>query len=619
MFQSNLYLLLIFTLYLVNCFFWGKRLFKGLFRTHPYSFSEQIVYEFALGNIVLSAYFLILGALGMLFKWLLLPFYLVPIPFLLLSIGRLFRKYKTPKSSLVKVQNFINNYGLEVFSLVFLLFPIVSFLFLYPTAWDSLAYHLTLPKLYLEQHGLNFHIWFPESAYPIGVDSLFGMGEVLGDPRLSNFISFSFIPAICFYLVFGLRKLFSRKVLFLGLLIFLIRPSIYTVVSFSPQVDYPSAFYGLILGILLFRYLNQKKKVTLAFILIITIFSLLIKYTGLLILFSVVVTLLVDKIRSKEKVDIKLDNKFALVVITLLMLICTYWYGRNYVNTGNPVYPYLNAYFKNSEESEQIDVIKNVFLENRYWQESYGKILRREDTALDMTNIFEYFSIFIIVAILLYGALKKEKMISGLSLYSIAFLLPVSVAVGPLVRYYLPVYATISIVISYIFWQAIDKFTMLSIFLLGIILVFIFLQTDATIYRRYILYIDSPKAAWFSNFDIKYARTTLRNQDNWDGIEFVNQNLSPAKDKVLMTFDNRLYYLGVPSQFANPTIYFARAEDHDILGIYKQLKSEGITYLFENLNWDPTEATDIELYESFKAKYLKLIFSKGLVKIYQVK
>lgn len=61
-----------------------------------------------------------------------------------------------------------------------------------PTAWDSLVYHLTGPKLYMQAHRLHHDLDLPYLGFPQAGSMLFLWGLLIGGPQLSQLMHFTF-------------------------------------------------------------------------------------------------------------------------------------------------------------------------------------------------------------------------------------------------------------------------------------------------------------------------------------------------------------------------------------------------------------------------------------------
>jgi hypothetical protein len=62
-----------------------------------------------------------------------------------------------------------------------------------PTAWDSLVYHLTGPKLYIQAHGLTHDLDLPYLGFPAWGSMLFTWGMLLAGPSVAQLLHFTFM------------------------------------------------------------------------------------------------------------------------------------------------------------------------------------------------------------------------------------------------------------------------------------------------------------------------------------------------------------------------------------------------------------------------------------------
>ncbi len=62
-----------------------------------------------------------------------------------------------------------------------------------PTAWDSLVYHLTGPKLYIQAHGLTHDLDLPYLGFPAWGSMLFTWGMLLAGPGVAQLLHFTFM------------------------------------------------------------------------------------------------------------------------------------------------------------------------------------------------------------------------------------------------------------------------------------------------------------------------------------------------------------------------------------------------------------------------------------------
>jgi len=615
MITNNFTLVGFYLVYLLSAFSLGNLFFTKILKNFYFGNKiEERVFEFGVGNILLSLLFLYFGIFGILTGPIVILSYLIPaFLFIIIKNKRLVVGFG---KVLKKLGLFVKKEWWLIAFLLFTFYPIIPYLFLFPASWDPLAYHLTLPKIYIGQHSFPYFNWFPETAYPIGIESLFGFGEALGDARISNLIVFTFLVVTVIYITFGLRYRFDKKVLALAALIFLYKPILYTEVVFSPFVDYPFAFFGLLIAITLLKFIKKRKPEILAFLGMLIFFSFLVKYSGALIILATVTVLFVYFLANKIKITLKPINvnKLLLIVISASSLIPSiFWLVRNYIYAGNPIFPYLNSVFLADKIFEgDKGVIASIREVNALWRNSLDRILKHLDNVDDFTIIGERIFYYVLILVLGLGIFQKKKEIRYLSIFSLIILLSIGLLVGPLTRYYLPILPAAAIIFGYLFFIFFSKINLLKVAVLLLMIFSGLIQIDVTLFRMGLIFSNKSKSEWVSYFSYKKAQRLLEIQDNWKAIDYVNKNLDLQKDKLLVAFDNRLYYYKVPVVYVHPWAFFTKGSYQTSEGIYLTFKEMGATYFLESRSFGIPPGLDIDLYDSFKEKYLTTLHSPSL-------
>ncbi|CAK8714520.1 Dolichyl-phosphate-mannose-protein mannosyltransferase [Candidatus Electronema halotolerans] len=247
-----------------------------------------------------------------------------------------------------------------------------------PFSRDALIHHLQVPKLYL-QHGGMYEI--PElkfSYYPMNLDLLYLWALWLGSDILPKYIHAAFALATALLLHWHLRRRLSDSHAWLGALFFLSIPIIVKL-SITVYVDLGLVFFSTAALLLLFRWLETKRRRDLLLAGICCGLGIGTKYNGLLVLFILTFMLPILFIRTQEK---KQGTARPAVKATVLfcfaaLFAASPWLIRNAVWTGNPLYPLYNGFFSrissavseqqqvdadaNNEEAEQDSTVKGVF------------------------------------------------------------------------------------------------------------------------------------------------------------------------------------------------------------------------------------------------------------------
>lgn len=196
--------------------------------------------------------------------------------------------------------------------------------------WDSIAYHLAVPKMWLQAGQIEFISFIHHSNFPFVVDNLFVWGLVWGGQAGAKAFSWMFLVFGALAL-FGLaRGRFGVTAGLIAALLFVATP----VIVWEAGTAYIDVAHGLFAGLGAWFLLGPDRAgrwVLGGCLLGLAVGS---KYTGLQTLAAVAVFL--------PFVSLGADRiRLTALPILLSLVIGGGWYVRNAVNTGNPVYPFF--------------------------------------------------------------------------------------------------------------------------------------------------------------------------------------------------------------------------------------------------------------------------------------
>lgn len=223
---------------------------------------------------------------------------------------------------------------MPLFGLAFLFFAVL-YSFAPPVeGFDGLFYHLTVPSLWLRDGGLQLmnmpHYWFPSL-----MEGMFLWPLSLGFDSSAQFIHLAF-GLLSWLLVWDLtRKLFGARTAWWSIAIFMSMPSLPWLSAWA-YTDMGLVFYSLAaLSALLF----WRETDWMHWLLIcgaMSGFALGIKYTSFMLPLVILLFLFLWR-RNNKYSFLKTATMFA----GLAILAGGVWYLRNWIWTGNPVYPFV--------------------------------------------------------------------------------------------------------------------------------------------------------------------------------------------------------------------------------------------------------------------------------------
>ncbi len=206
-----------------------------------------------------------------------------------------------------------------------------------PADWDSLAYHLAVPKWWIEAGRITYIPFIHHSNFPFVVDNLFVWGERWGGESGAK----TFVAAIYglgMLAVFGLgRARYGVVAGFWAALAFAGVPAVLWE-SGTAYIDVANGLYGGLGLWFVARYLETSNRGELVLASVLLGLAVASKYTGLQTLFVAALGLGVFLLTLRDSRRALRASGF----LTLVALaIASPWYGRNVLNTGNPVYPFF--------------------------------------------------------------------------------------------------------------------------------------------------------------------------------------------------------------------------------------------------------------------------------------
>lgn len=633
--MANIFLVGYFGIFVLAVLGMG-RLVTWSLRLKFHNAVETVIVSYAFGSVVYSYFFHLLGFLHLLYGPLLIAGYALPAAlygYRVLAVERRWhqllkaRWWQWPQLRQPRVLG-------PWLLVVVMLFPLVPYMFLYPASWDVLAYHLPLPKFYLQLHHLPFVAWFAQTGFPIGIEALYGLGEAWREPRLSHLIHFSYIFATVSYLLFAGKQFWSVTTRWLAAGLFLFQPMLYSEAALSAFVDYPFAFFTLITVMTTVSFFYDRQRRTLLAVCLLAGFLPLIKFSGLLVSVSLVAVLGWQLVNSWRRP--RTEGKLGRVIRSMwlpggvAMGVPVVWFVRNYWFTRNPFYPFYNAFFKGlAYEPGGKEVMKDDILHNAFVAKMVENLWTTVDTPQDYVNLAAV--LFLIVGCgaclwLLRDRRIERRIIAQMSLVIFILLM---VTIGPLTRYVFFIVPLLSILIAVVVveWQPTSRLTKSivmqwghGIFVLAVMITAL-VQVDATFYTRQKIFVEVPKRQWLYFLNAQTARAMLYEQDNYRIQEFANQHLDPNHDKVLQLLDNRIYYLDIPNEFATTILGGYFTDPHTTTGeqAYQRIKADGFTHAIKLNAWGAHPVMKQEVFNSFYTEYLTPMATGSGVTLYQIK
>ncbi len=472
------------------------------------------MYQVAIFIGIYSYLIFFLGILGLLYKNILI---FSSIAYLLIVLFYYFRKISLRKIYYDKFS--FDKFSKFILSLLFIQ-VLVNLIGVFgpEIAFDSLWYHLTLPKLYLQNHSI-FHIpgnLLYYSDMPKGIEMLFISALTFNGEILAKLISFSFSILILFALYKLSNNFLSKKYSLLVCLVFYSN-LVVGWQSTTAYVDLGRTFFELMAFTQFYFWIKTKKDKFLLFSALMTGFSIAVKIGAFNSLFLFLFLILTISYARKEELYKIFLNLFKYILISVLVPLP--WFIFSYVNTGNPFYPLFSQISINFKSN--IAGLINVFL---YASDPINPIYLI--TIPLVIYFFKKFN-FIDKILVWYCLLSLSFWYINSQIGGTRFLMP-----------YLPVFSILVIItFTYIKSKSLKNYLILVLIFISIISI----SYRSMANRKYVPVIlgKETKSEFLVN-NLNYSFGDFYDTDN-----YFKDNIKP-QDKVLLFGFHNLYYADFP-------------------------------------------------------------------------
>ena len=590
----------------------GNKVIK-LFKYRFDGFLEGLIFSIGLGLGIVSYLVFLLAAVGLLYRWSCFLLLVLLLPIALWNVWKAgnisFIKQKLRRIRQLRNLSFFE-YSLLAILFIYILLCLLSSL-APPIDWDSLVCHLSIPKLWIKNHRAIHIPHIIASEYHLATENLYVLGMILASDITACMIIWLYSLLITLAVFAFCRKYFSAKVGILAASALYCTP-LFSAISSRPMVDISTAYYSFLGFYAFFVYLKSDNRKMLLLGSVMSGLAAACKHLGAIPF--MVLFILVTIVEIKRRKSLITSFKYIILFGFVFLLVLTPWFAKSYVYTGK----IINTWHPGALALLGQKDLKILTGYEKILKYGY-KLLR----FLLIDYVFERSAsktlwspgIFIMAFVPCLVFLKNvDKKIKYALIYSIMIILFQAVISQKFrfIRYMAPALIWLFICGSYTAYRLMKEFKALN----KIIQVLIILSVSFNII---------PIAKWtYQSLPVTFGMETKEDYIDrririYSVIDYANKNLD-ENAKIFIT-DRRGYYFDKPYVtktviFDNPLAakYKINDADEDIPRLLRKLKQKGVTHLFCNGNYPNTS---FEIMPEELKEYMKLVYSKGRVSLYE--
>ncbi len=487
--------------------------------------------------------------------------------------------------------------------------------------WDSMVYHLTVPKIYAQNHQIieivdDYHSYLPKQT-----DILFTISEIAGIKKSSKIIMFLFNLFLVGGIYVFTKKVWNKKAAIIATTIF------YTIPNST--IYQPTTYNDLALSSFLFfsiyAYVNARKNKKWFYVCGILLgFAAATKIIAIGMLGFFILLLLLDK---RSQILLKNRIIWICVIALITVAILSPWLIITAMQTGNPVYPFFYKIVGGHNWSPELD---------EFWDDlrqeygTGGSLKSFIFTPWTMTmNPMKYGSIygytplfFIFIPLMFVRKYKKEE---ALFILFIGYYMILWFILARDGRYIFPILAPCSIIAGISIIEIAKNKRRLVERAIWTILIIILLSNiffGGIINRNVIA----------NTIGIQNEAIYLQNHiQNYETVMWINGHLKNNNIKIFVANDDRTYYLEAEYLRGYPIIqgYINYVELGSSEALYMRLQKERITHIMLTRHKTDYEITLTpfpfkynelieDMFEELVTNHGKLLIEKNDVEVYEL-
>lgn len=487
------------------------------------------------------------------------------------------------------------------------------------TDWDSLAYHLAVPRIYLKHGGIHYISFTSHSNFPFLMEMLYVPGLSLGLPIASKLMHY-WTGVLLVLLVGALAgERFGHRA---GLLAALGLASIPLVLweAGTAYVDLAAALYTAAAVYYILQYQARPSSAVAVACGIAAGLAASTKMTALAVIPLLGVWMVIHGLAAQRRPN----WRGAAITVLIALAVCGPWYVKSIVYTGNPVYPFFYSVFGgrdwNAELANNYSALQAQFGVGR---DLGAFLLAPYDLTFSSHRFYDtpglYVGPLMLVALpVLFVGLTRDRAATGLACFIIAqyviwfFLTQQS-------RYLIPVFGLASVLIAWTLYGGVRlRRSCKAVWVVFAFTALFGVWTLAPAIRQ-----SAPFVFGLRTRD-QYLERAL---DTYDAQRWMNRSL-PADAAVALFGDTRGFYLDrryVWADYGHNAEFSVRHRSANAFADY--LVRRGLTHAMVNYGFFPPRNAAKDnaalLYEAIDIDRLRRVYPPGddddRVVVYEIK
>lgn len=301
---------------------------------------EFYLFSIGLGLGIEAHLMLGMGALGLFHPALA---YILLASGILVGVLHLMRHLDACRDALHQIRSKENAPWFSIFLILLLavswLYPLLSSALVPPLNWDEVAYHLAIPKIYIQNHAVTYIPSIPYSNWPLETEMLFTLSLLLHCELLPHLISWTTVLLTCWGLHILGRRFFRGQVGLLAAVVFSSTPMVGTLAG-TALIEAPLTFYSFLAVFGFLLWLETEEPAFWILAALCGGLAASTKLNGVQVPLILGVSILIAGLVRRPG-ELKPSARRFVLFGLLAFIVVAPWYAKSWIQTGNPFWPFF--------------------------------------------------------------------------------------------------------------------------------------------------------------------------------------------------------------------------------------------------------------------------------------
>ncbi len=222
------------------------------------------------------------------------------------------------------------------------IYPIVANAIVPPHVYDEVAYHLAVPKIYIQQGRISYISFIPYSNWPMETEMLFTLGLLIDAEKFAHFVTWFDFLLICFVLILLGKRFFNAQTGMIAALIFSATPVV-TSIAGTGLIEIPLSLYCFLAGATFLEWIETQQNSDWILSAIFAGLAASTKLNAAIVPVIIGVLLMIIGAIRRESMLANL-KRFAIYGMLAFLVVCP-WYVKSWIQTGDPFWSFFMGIF----------------------------------------------------------------------------------------------------------------------------------------------------------------------------------------------------------------------------------------------------------------------------------